>query len=1439
MEALDDAASPKFSNFEPIIVDSEMGNPENDRDLCCFDPSVLQSSTPNANAEFDDMFFRPSSAGELSDAVSYLSPSNLNSKPHPNVPPNVAESHSSPSDTRSESPEGSSRDSSADSPPTHIRNTSLASDHSGVFSPTSVGNDQFFSIKWSEPDISDPGGSFVVQNGGVAPVKGEFVTETDLELSNKAMDSAFDFESAASSPSPLQADATLVDSKPKAQTPKSHLRKPYNAPQNGVEPASSSLPTNGVSPFVFQQPGETTPAFTAAMPTAPKVWHRLSSPSELEETFNGINMNAGSPLSSTLSPSLNFHPYSQPYEQAQYHPAVAYPMSNGGPSMFLPGFNVDFAPPRLTVHPTSLKSRVETQIPIKLTLYPMPPGVKKLRLPSHAISKPKFLAKPDVGPSPEIVHLSAHVFCTSALQDKTKRERALAIARGEELTPKAPLKTESSQEAQNEEDTPLSGAEVKICPGCIQRERKRASRKKQRKPEEDELFQKDEDKRVIVFNTTELKDWVDPPRTAFTGSADPSSPPIPPGSMQAELPMRIACYCRHQNEKLGFQVIFTVKDYVGNVLSQAITNSIMITDDHKTHTTANNHNNAAAAAQSIPDGQFPTAGVFAANPAVKMNKPIFNNPPFKVSHSATDLQALRNKQYPLSPEPSVPPQNDVNGTAARPTSRTLSRQASQKDLQGPSAKRRKQSGSKIPSGLTMTRLDGTQPGPAASNSRLTPSTSPLQQNRPALSGQADPPFVMPSSMTQVGNGPPTPGTNETAFFSPRERPQTVENNPQRSLVSAPNSAHPSRPGSPGPSSRNSSQDQATPGAPNTSTQNQMWGIPPSLPPPTMIHKLVPAEGSTTGGNEVTLLGSGFFPGMEVVFGDTLATTTTFWGDKCLNCLTPPALQPGTVPVVFKHEHPRFGPVQQTQPILPKQQMFFRYVDDRELQMYRVALNILGQKLRNPADAYQTAQQIMGGDPNTIWSMQGSYQSNGQQRGGGGATQDGGVTDLDAKMLVYLEFMDLDDTPGAPKYNLRSPAGQTLLHFACSLGLTRFVAGLLARGANADVQDNNGNAPLHLAAISGHTHIVHRLRLAGANVSALNIRRFTPADLASSLEVHQAVLIPSRHYRSRSVGSTQSIRRRPSSSSLDEFWDSSSSEHVVEDVTDFSQSESDEIGEAESNGPVADSTLYYPQSRRPSIDRQSQAGHFLSHSREHSVQTGGVLPSVETEANTEVERAFSPPAALVAWRDQLAGQINQFQQSVNRAFPNLPALPPMPTLPDYQTHPMIQRISSLVPHRPTSSWSTNIMKDGWDRLTGTLSPPAYEDLYPVKEEEDSDVKKASLAEAAIDAAADQHFETLEERPAKLPSPVREDIGDVQIGRKSITRHQQDQLRKAHAMKMKRIRSDRNLFFIWIPLLIIIACAMLRSLIPDLWRGVSRGYQFVAGYVAGHVEAEIPQ
>ncbi|ODH21237.1 hypothetical protein ACO22_05693 [Paracoccidioides brasiliensis] len=1421
-------SSPVFPHLEPIIVDGDMENTYGDGDMKCFDPAVLESSTSGDTQDFEDLFLRPSTVSQTPNSTSCLSPAMLVKAGHQHPSANFAETHSPLSDTRSYSPGDSSHSSSADSPPGHLRKGSLASNNSVVFSRNSTAGDRFSTPWWPGlDDLTVRDSPLFGQSNGDSSFNGDYSLDSDLETSNKAMNSAFDFDSAASSPSPLKMEATSESNVRPLQTGKG-IRVPSSTIHQVME-SSSPSPHFPVSTgcFYFGRSSDApkTSLFHAKDRPASSQWKHRSPASELEETFGSINMNGTSPLSSTLSPSLNFELHTVNFDPVAKPSIPQFPV--GGPAHAAVHINVGeekHCQPRLIVHPTSLKSRVETQIPIKLTLCPLPHGVKKLRLPSYAISKPKFLAKLGPGRSAEILELHTTVVCTSAMQDKKKLERAYARARGEERQA-TPIKPESKCEGQPKEESPLEGGDVKICAGCIQRERKRASRKKQRKPEEDELFQKDEEKRVIVFNTTELKDWVEPTRTV-AGSTETFSSAAPPGAMQVELPMRIACYCRHQNEKLGFQVIFTIKDHLDNTISQAITNSIMITDDHKTHSSANI---SIPANSTLPGGhQLPGAGVFPASANPNMAASLVAQSPFRLSHSATDLQALRHNQFDGPRDlHNKPPNSQPNALLVFPT-RNLSRQASPTDFQGPSSKRRKQSGSgKLPAGLTMTKMENSRNTTTPVN--LTGNKQSTQPSRvQQVNEQNKHPFVIPSSMTpQFATGPPTPNANDVSFFSPSDRPQTSNIPQQQNLISAPSSAQTSRPGSPGPANQfhNPSNPPAGP-----AVSNQMWGIPPPGPPnrlPTMIHKLVPSEGSTTGGSEVTLLGSGFYPGMEVVFGDTLATTTTFWGDKCLNCLTPPALQPGTVPVVFKHEHPTFGQVQpSTQPIMPKQQIFFRYVDDRELQMYRVALSILGQKLRNPADAFQTAQQIMGGGSSNMWNLQGSFQGNGQQ-GHGNSNSHANINDLDAKMLVYLESLDLDDSLRSPRFNRRSPSGQTLLHYASSLGLTRFVAGLLARGANPNVQDNNGNSPLHLAALSGHTHIVHRLRLSGANIGAMNLRDFTPADLATSLETHQAVLVPARHYRSRSVGSAPSLRRRLSSASLDMSWETSSgdSETPLEDSSDDSEEESDE---PESTGEALDPAFYYPQSRRASVNRELNQGFYYPLSHEPAAAPSGVLPPNDGEVEGADESSDATPARLMAWRDQLAAQIHQFQQSVNWTFPNLPALPPMPTLPDYQTYPMMRRITSLVPQRPTTSWSTTVVRDSWDRLTGNSSPPAYEDLYPAEEtKEEYGIKKSSMVQAAADAAVDQHFEAFSEGEVSSSSSVstQKDIGDVRIGRTNLPREQQEQLRQAHARKMKRLRSDRNLFFIWIPLLIVIAIAMLQNLVPDIWNGVSRSHQFI--------------
>ncbi|CAG8943673.1 unnamed protein product [Penicillium salamii] len=1375
-----ESSSSAFPPLDLIIMDDDMESTFRGANMDFLDPTKLEMSAENGGAEFDDLFARATN--------SHPNGASAHSKPYQDQTP-LRQMPGLAADSPAESADDSSRSSSSESPRNHIRHTSIASTNSAAHSENPMSSANYTTEDWMRPELSsvkeespfniDP--SFSMDAG--------FPADPDLEVSNKAMDAAFDFESAASSPSPLKTDNGSLPRPHKRS--KSQLWSPSSNHAVLGPDVAQSIQAPGSPFFAFGLNGQSPYSNTMHhdLEGAPPQWGGQSPSSILEESFGGINMNHQSPLNASLSPGMNFGtPPSYPVPASFASSPVQPQLNSTNPLQ-----------PVLTVHPTSLKSRVETQIPIRLTLSPLPSGVRKLRLPSHTISKLKFLAPAATEQTPDTLQLYTSLVCTSAMQDREKMKRAFARTRGDHYQPTS------------DDERPLDGGDVKICSGCIQRERKRASRKKQRKPEEDELFQKDEEKRVIVFNTSEIKEWTEPQKSASGSYGDA---PVPPGSMQVELPMRIACYCRHQNEKLGFQVIFTVKDHLDNVVAQAITNSIMITDDHKTQ--APSAPAPTGPSPSLADGtQVPGVSVFASGQNENGKSPF-------APQSPTDLQGLQqrfNSQYQLTPS-SFTAQGPTNGGPVPHQSRSLSRGASPSDFQGPQSKRRKHSSSgRLPSELTMTRLETPQSSAAAMNAAQ------LAAAR-GFASPSEQPFVTPSSMSgQYGNGPPTPNqsNDNNPFFNPTPaQRQSLDNLAGGAMGSTPNSAHPSRPGTPGGSNRNGFQDPNIPLSLGANSSNQVWPLnaaPTRLP--SVIHKLVPSEGSITGGTEVTLLGSGFYPGMEVVFGDTLATTTTFWGDKCLNCLTPPALQPGLVSVVFKHEHPIFGQVQQHQTLMPKQQLFFRYVDDRELQMYRLALNILGQKLGSQADAFQTARQIMGSDPNAFFNMQADMQGNnssgGQQRQVPGLDTQGKLSDMDSKMLTYLEFLDLDDSPRPPRYNSRSTTGQSLLHFAASLGLTRFVAGLLARGANPDVQDNVGNTPMHLAALNGHAHIVHRLRLTGANANSRSVRGFTPADLATTLPAHQAALLPARTYRSRSVGSLTSRRRQSSSASLSSMWEVSSASGSL----GHAAGDSEELDDDEETTDDSDSEpLQFSSSRRSSMHQD-------------------ISPPI---ADTSEQNAApgDPPAPLVAWRDQLAVQITQFQQSVANAFPNLPALPPMPpmpaipALPDYQGQGMMRRITNLVPNRPAA-------RDGWwDYLKGNTSPnpnqpPSYDELFPHPDPtaEDSDIKKSTLLRAATEAAIDQHFEAESSAAASMSQParaavvseVKEELKDITIGRKVISHEQQKHLREQQAQQMKGLRSDRNLYFIWIPLLLLVICAWVRNYVPGIWQGVTDTFEFV--------------
>lgn len=543
-----------------------------------------------------------------------------------------------------------------------------------------------------------------------------------------------------------------------------------------------------------------------------------------------------------------------------------------------------------------------------------------------------------------------------------------------------------------------------------------------------------------------------------------------------------------------------------------------------------------------------------------------------------------------------------------------------------------------------------------------------------------------------------------------------------------------------------------------------------------------------------------------MFGEIKATTTTFWGETSLVCLLPPSIHAGTVPVTFKHQHQQQqGQGYPTPPI--KQTAYFKYVDDDEQQIIRTALSVLGHKMTGRMeDVRELARRIVGEGPQS-WSGASIGQSptSGASQPGSNFNAATFGVDVEATLMRILELIDLDDSPHTARLNMRRASGQTMLHLACSLGLHRFAAGLVARGANTEPRDKGGFTPMHFASLHNHPQIIKRLMLNGADPTMRSLQGYTPSDMATSDEVRRACRRIEHHSRTRSGSSLRS--RTSSATSLRSLWEaptaltSAVDNLALSDDSDASDDDEDEDDDAAQDGHV------WMRSRKSSAQ--------IKHEDLPQERDSDLIPSIN------VVGPPTPNAAMTAFKEQITAHIHHFQETMHASFPNLPQMPrfdmsqmprfdmsQMPALPDYQhylpTAPMVRRISNLV--RPDSANANPKEQDykWWDLFSGTVpaAPPAYEDIFPQSE---IDAKHASALQAAADTVADnkcselfEQTETIAEssRTAmKRQSPIKLDT--VRIGqRHTITREQQDQLRLAHAEKLKRLSRDRNLFFIWV-------------------------------------------
>ena len=772
--------------------------------------------------------------------------------------------------------------------------------------------------------------------------------------------------------------------------------------------------------------------------------------------------------------------------------------------------------------------------------------------------------------------------------------------------------------------------------------------------------------------------------------------------------------------------------------------------------------------------------------------------PHRQYHSTTDLAALERSaaahahfRGPFAQTLAGP--GSVSGVSHQ---RALSRPASPTAQTGPKKKRKGSAGlNKLPANLMMTRADQQQPLSMADMSSITAMSENFSPENVPFSAGADGAFALPPGAVQqpLTTGPPTPGGSLNTFTN-ANRSGSAENLP---YFSAPSSTHPSRAASPVSFSRPLSTyaTQQTFTGPSTTPFGGMH-IGSDAQQQPVIHKVLPGEGPVTGGIEVTCLGKNFHRSLEVMFGDNVATTTTHWGDSTLVCLLPPSAISGPVGVTFAHQH-RQG---YTSTAVVSTPVYFKYNDDRDRQLFEMCIQIMSNKQNGPGQDPRTfAQQII---EDAMKTSTGSYRASQPSGYGGNALS---VISKEEIMIVMLEKIDMDDSPHNPNFDLRTNSGQTMLTLACALGYHRLVSGLLARGADPDLADNGGFTPLMTAALRNQPQIVRRLILKGADSSKRNLGGFTAADLAASPEVISELRQVRHHVRSISAGTPIFRSRANSAASTRSLWGppSSNASSSVFTTEDESAIDSDDNRlPMEQVVPVAAlrsrrNSLSPPYSRRGSA----------------TLPMSSLLAPQPSNAGT-VAPLNSSYAIMAAWRENLAAQIQLFQQNAAWAMPNF-QLPNLPPLDLEQNFPSWRRLSSLVPNRPTflsgsTSSEADADREGSDWLgsdSTAVPPPAYEDIFPKSADAPFDTKPPELimtADTASSTVADNvqagRLSTRAPRIAEEKASLRRRSlptrkPTLRIG-KNTSEEQAAEIRQLRKEKLTSARDDRNLWYIWV-------------------------------------------
>ena len=500
------------------------------------------------------------------------------------------------------------------------------------------------------------------------------------------------------------------------------------------------------------------------------------------------------------------------------------------------------------------------------------------------------------------------------------------------------------------------------------------------------------------------------------------------------VPTRITCYCRHHKEKYGFTIVYTLTDHLGNVVANAVSPAIFLTDDHKARPTKPD----GTAFGNVPSLASVANGPHAAGSA---RNSAWNSAASSVASSAASSQ-VGSAASSANPSRNNSYENleDLHHAANTSTGSTQHGRAKRErttkpySMEARPAKPKRTNSMNRLNNFAMTPLAISAPGSPklSTKSPLAPMTTLppdyLAQANGPLQNFADLLNSNPSAASGVPDTHPSPGSSLSAPSTPGASldsygssfPLSAFHYPQGSTTSLSDDG--SRSVEQSPAYGGFVLPLPGQGMGSNSLSQHLASLevgPPSIQAPMpKISRLIPAEGPVHGGIEVIMLGENFSPGLEVLFGDVPAASTQAWGANTLMCILPPSPSPGPVVVGFKNLQMHMGGGVGLQ--------LFTYLDTSDKALMELALQVVGMKMTGRIDdARSVARRIIAGNgtgDNTgnqqmsPQAPQGSFAQAGLQMSKSSLAlhdqltsmgETGQTKDFQATVIKLLSLMDVD------------------------------------------------------------------------------------------------------------------------------------------------------------------------------------------------------------------------------------------------------------------------------------------------------------------------------------------------------------------------------------------------------------------------------------------------